>query len=178
MTCVHSHGQCVLFHLQTISSLFCLLMTEGIPTRYTGSSPTSKEVRLQRQAPSRQSQLQEGKALHSRSQVEVVCKGKAQKVTTGTKIRINPVAASSVPPGLIRGSGDGQIIWDAPTTPLQWQQTSKTLHRREHTDHLSLPPSHMSPCRQLLLMPARGLHAQGKLWAGNNGFPGLNSDWK
>ena len=73
VTCIHSHGLCLLFHLQTISSLFCLLMTEGIPARYTGSSPTSKEVRLQRQAPSRQNEMQEGKAHRSRSPGEPVC---------------------------------------------------------------------------------------------------------
>lgn len=77
VTYVHSHGRCLLFHLQTISSPFCLLMAEGIPVRYTGSSPTSKEVRLQRQVPSRQNEMQEGKAHHSLSQWEVACKGKA-----------------------------------------------------------------------------------------------------
>lgn len=107
VTCVHSHGQCLLFHLQTISSLFCLLMTEGIPARYTGSSPTSKEVRLQRQAPSRQNEMQEGKAHRSQSQGEVSCKGKAQNTPAGIKTRINPIAASLVPPELVRGSGDG-----------------------------------------------------------------------
>lgn len=163
MTCVHSHGQCLLFHLQTISSLFCLLMTEGIPARYTGSSPTSKEVRLQRQAPSRQNEMQEGKAHRSQSQGEVMRKGKAQNAPAGIKIRINSIAALSMPPGLVHGSGDGQVTWDAPATPWQWQHTSKTLHGRARMNHLSLPPSQMCLCRRLLLMQTWRLCAQGKL---------------
>lgn len=119
VTCVHSHRQCLLFHLQTISSLFCLLMTEGIPARYTGSSLTSKEVRLQRQAPSRQNEMQEGKAQCSQSQGKVACKRKVQNVPAGIKIAINPTAASSVPPGLVHESGDGQVIQDASAAPWQ-----------------------------------------------------------
>lgn len=178
MTCVHSHGQCVLFHLQTISSLFCLLMTEGIPARYTGSSPTSKEVRLQRQASSRQNEMREGKAHRSHSQGEVLCKGRAQNTPAGIKIRINPIAATLVPPGLVHGRGNGQVIQDVLAAPWQWQRRSKPLHGRVHMNHLSLPPSQMCLCRRLPLMQTRGLRAQGKLQAGSNGVSGLKSDWK
>lgn len=38
---------------------------------------TSKELRLQRQAQSKQNEMQERKAHHSRSQGELKCKGKA-----------------------------------------------------------------------------------------------------
>lgn len=31
--CVHSHGRLLLCHLQTISFLFCVLMTEQIPVK-------------------------------------------------------------------------------------------------------------------------------------------------
>lgn len=109
VTYVHSHRQCLLFHLQTISSLFCLLMAEGIPARYTGSSPTSKEVRLQREAPSRQNEMQEGKAHCSRSQGEFMCKEKAQNTPVRIKIRINSIFEL---PELVHGSGDGQVTWD------------------------------------------------------------------
>lgn len=146
VTCVHSHRQCLLFHLQTISSLFCLLMTEVIPARYAGSSPTSKEVRLQRQAPSRLNEMQEGKAQCSRSPGKDACKGNVQNVPAGIKIRINPTAASSVPPGLVHGSGDASAM------PWQWQHMSKTLHSRAHMSHLLLSPSQMCLCRWLPLM--------------------------
>lgn len=112
VTYVHSHRQCLLFHLQTISSLFCLLMAEGIPARYTGSSPTSKEVRLQRQAPSRQNEMKEGKAHCSRSQGEFMCKEKTQN----TPVRKKPKRINSIDqlPQLVHGSGDDQVTWDVP----------------------------------------------------------------
>lgn len=113
VTYVHSHRQCLLFHLQTISSLFCLLMAEGIPARYTGSSPTSKEVRLQREAPSRQNEMQEGKAHCSQSQGEFMYKEKAQNTPVRIKIRINSIYEL---PELVHGSGDGQVTWDIPAT--------------------------------------------------------------
>lgn len=115
VTYVHSHRQCLLFHLQTISSLFCLLMAEGIPARYTGSSPTSKEVRLQRQAGSRQNEIQEGKAHRSQSQEEFMCKEKAQNTPVRIKVRINSIYQL---PELVHESGDGQVTWYVPT--ISW----------------------------------------------------------
>lgn len=178
VTCVHSHRQCLLFHLQTISSLFCLLMTEGIPARYTGSSPTSKEVRLQRQAPSRQNEMQEGKAPRSRSQGEVTRKGKAQNMPEGIKIRINPVPALSVPPGLVHGSGDSQVIWDAPVPPASGSTRPKPfMGEHTRTAFRSLLPKDACAggcrsCKPGDCAPRRRCRLEVMV------FSGLNSDWK